>query len=315
MNICCPFLCRTFHPPFRLRLVVVKAARLGLSLAGPDPSIHVEVSAGNNPRKSTSRQKLQVHGSKSMFGACDDDISVVWNEPLDLIMNPSETHIRVEVFYAGTFGHDVLGHVDIPIDVFYESPGTCENVVCCGWYPCPWLCHRFCAQKYAWPAVIGAPRAAHMSTWMKQLSKNGDVWSSLASCSCDAMQQAHTQSYDAVVKKLGHPRAWSEYSCLQAVSKNGLVLEYLHDQWQGSTPIENETWYHRVLIAAIRNNPEAVKFVPRKFADDDEVRRVAHDVPKPMIMELQKCGADVGRIWLYFMLNDVYSDADAFHNV
>lgn len=281
MDVCCPFICHRFHPPFGLRLIVVRATRLPAdwgSMASSEINVFVEVSAGNNPRKTTSVQPYKL----SLLGSAKG--CVEWNEPVDLIMYPATTHISIKVRAQETLATETLGSQSLSVDSFYESPGTCSTCTCCGWYPCPRLCHDYCHREYRWPLVRGAP----FPSIEDQDPGCCERWS----C-CRRLRMSGSD---------GSSRRGIGY---EQITPTAAEVQIRQD-WTVFTRLREELRDNYALAhVAVRKNPEALNYASTRLQRDKHLRRLAHKVPQPTIIELHKGATPAGRLFLYFVLYDL----------
>lgn len=286
MNVLFPFVCPKFHPPFQLRLIIVKAKSLKPANVGQITqgymSVYVDVQAGNNPVKSTSVKHYNF--SSAVFAAKASDESVWWNEPIDLVIQPSVSSITVQVRTQTAFGAEVTGSVILPVEEFYEPPGPCFECLACGYYPCPKLLG---ANKY--PFTRGAPRDIHFGG--RQLEE-GDQALSGKFC-CDVLQPE--QQRIGIRKGKLFKNDPDKQRVVEEVQEDGMKLKDVDSRWRDDKD---------VVMAAVGNNSEAIKYASPEKQADLQVRRIAANAPEPMILQLESDGEPAGRLWAYFVMHN-----------
>lgn len=279
MDVLFPFMCPKFHPPFQLRLMIVKARCLqGMSsMTTGYTHVYAECSAGNNPKTTTSVQPYNA------------DDSVWWNEPIDLIIPSSLNSIRINIKANGALGADTLGTVDIPVDGFYEPPGPCHQCTLCGVFPCPKL---FGSHK--WPFVRGAPRDLDYGV----LVDDGvDIESA---CCCDSSGNTSTSR-----KRVANLFANAHVTSAHGIAKSqALERVRLDGNALGEPGMERWRNDEDVVVSAILQNPSAMEYASKRLQEDLHVTRVAAGLPQPMILELEHYGEPAGRLWVYFVMHD-----------
>mmetsp|Transcript_102141 Transcript_102141/g.288480 ORF Transcript_102141/g.288480 Transcript_102141/m.288480 type:complete len:374 (-) Transcript_102141:395-1516(-) len=286
MNVCCPVCCPKFHPPFGLRLVIIKARRLPIGwadMATGSMSIYAEVRAGTNPVKSTSVQTYRLKSGVGGVTLSGDD-TVWWNEPIDLVMCPGDHTVRIELCQKATpsASPEFLGRVNVPVDGFYQDPGMCTNLPWCNSYPFPKWCHRWFKTAYHWPFIRGAPRKLEFRVRGSEriTSETG----------------TKTRADSAALDGLDASLISDKHKALLLMQRNGMELEWLPEQFRADKD---------VVMTAVSQNPDAIAFASEDLRQDAQIVRIAAQVPTPMILELRKSGEPAGRLWLYFVLYDL----------
>uniref|UniRef100_A0A7S2BRU1 DUF4116 domain-containing protein n=1 Tax=Alexandrium andersonii TaxID=327968 RepID=A0A7S2BRU1_9DINO len=290
MNVCCPWVCPRYHPLFRLRVVIVKARHLrSAAVEAKDKglgsqAVFAEVEAGFNPAKTTSAQTYNHLGNDTVW----------WNEPIDLVMYPSVTTIHIDLYRKGT--PDVwLGSLDIPVDSFYEPPGTLGDCTLCG-RSCAKVCNELCGTEYKWPFVRGAPTHSEWRLqsrqWIDHCAGNEEKqrWAELGEIGRTAM-------FSSSSAPPGQTR-WSrlseqKFQAIQQVNVDGASLRGMPDALRADKD---------VVMAAVKQDADALRFAAPSLQRDPAVQRAAADVPEPMILPINHDNADVGRLWVYFVM-------------
>eukprot|EP00933_Yihiella_yeosuensis_P025031 TRINITY_DN19400_c0_g1_i1.p1 TRINITY_DN19400_c0_g1~~TRINITY_DN19400_c0_g1_i1.p1 ORF type:complete len:402 (-),score=40.76 TRINITY_DN19400_c0_g1_i1:109-1251(-) len=288
MNVWCPFVCPKFHPPHALRMIILKATRLNFDELAPDnPEVYVQVAAGGNPVKTTSCQKCEGSNKGKT------DAEVLWNEPMDVLMNPSDTQIHFDLFHRDGRSETNLGTLTLPVDAIYEPPGACPDCPCFGKYNCPQFCQKTFKTAYRWPFVRGAP------TWkdVKRESRLRNRSDLCCCCYCDEYwpekdEVHHAPSQNAMLTGNG-----SRNEVLKTVLADGMKLGSVSQEYRNDRD---------VVLAAVKQNPGAIQFASEALQSDVQVRRIASSVPKPLLLRVRnrKNGKESCRLWAYFIFHN-----------
>jgi len=296
MNVCCSWICPRFHPPFRLRIIIVKAKHLQESVLGDlgagGMAVYAEVRAGNNPVKTTSVQAYNRFETST----------VLWNEPIDMVMYPATTTVSIALYHTGT--DDIwLGSLHIPVDAFYEPPGSCSEWTICG-HSGARLCSELLGAEYRWPFVRGAPST---SEWRLQ-SRQGGCCRHREECErWEVLHDiGHTVLLPVASPRSNDMRTWSglsghKFEAIQDVTNSGMRLRELPDVLRADKD---------VVLAAVRQNAGALQFAAPSLQHDPMVRQAAADAPEPAILKLERGDEDAGKLWVYFILHGMGQDED-----
>mmetsp|Transcript_123721 Transcript_123721/g.385269 ORF Transcript_123721/g.385269 Transcript_123721/m.385269 type:complete len:386 (+) Transcript_123721:146-1303(+) len=291
MNVCCPWVCPKFHPPFRLRIILVKARHLHLgALDDKDRgrgqlSLYAEVEADRNPVKTTSAQVYLRNNT------------VVWNEPVDMVVYPSTTSIRINLYHKDGQSDLWLGSLDVPVDSIYEPPGTLSEFSLCG-RSCAKLCSEFCGAAYRWPFVRGAPSNSEWRLQNRQWvdccvgHKEKQRWAALGDLGRTAMFSSST-----VLP--GQTSLWSrlsgqKFKAIQQVNAKGMMIRELPDTLRADKD---------VVMAAVKQDAGALRYAAPALQNDPSVQRAAANVPEPMILQVQRGHEEMGKLWAYFIMH------------
>jgi len=296
MNVCCPFVCAKYHPPFRLRIILVKARHLheGLEDAGGPMAVYAEVRAGTNPVKTTS---VQTYQRRTKAG--DGHDTVWWNEPVDVVMRPAATSVTIDL-YRSAARPLWIGTLHVPVDAVYEPPGTCTECNPCG-YSGAKLCSRFFGTEYRWPFVRGLPRPQELYEVRPLFhdcvpGSGGDEdqwkWQLL-----DAYDVFHESSGPAAPAPADGPKG----KALRQVKRDGARLAELPPQLQADRD---------VVLASVQQNGDAIRFATPELQQDMEVQRVACRAPRPLILPLNRGGEEAGKLWVYFIFHSLDEEED-----
>lgn len=293
MDLCCPIFCPRFRPPFALRVVLVKARKLEAAAAGR--SIYVEVLAGDNPAKTTSLQRYHDEPGLEY---------VVWNEPVDLLIEPSMTHLAISVYSKGLLGDSLVGSVQVPIDGIHEPRGACHQCPCFGSYDFwPSLWARVQMARYEWPLVRGTPDDRE---WYRPAAR----MACLRCCGlCDKPAQ-RVKTYTHLLTKVpeqhaapggrasesSSPGARSRREAARLVARNGLHLQYLSERLKAD---------RQIVALAVHQNGDALRFASPALRQDLELQRIAAKVPEPFVLQLHHHGKPAGRLFAYFVLRSL----------
>jgi len=294
MNACCPIVCPKFHPPFRLRVVLVQAKRLPQEcLAGGDGGMRVyaQVTVAGNPSKTTSAVRCSPRGPGG--GA-----AVAWHEPVDLTMYPSNTELKIDLVDAAS--GKTFASVTVPVDSFYESPGSLTDVPWCGVYQCPRLWSTHFGAEYKWPFVRGAPSLEELGMHLADQESAGCLG---GCCGASAPTANHELRLERRAALQTHTARQGEKAfALSSVQGNGMELAHLPEHLRSDRD---------VVLVAVRENGEAIQFASPEMQADIEVQRVAARAPAPMVLALHAAsGEDAGRLWAYFVMHGLEEDED-----
>lgn len=135
MNLCCSCICPPYHPPFRLRAIVHYAKSLRYTegivgrMTGKNVDAYVQIHVNHNPKKTTSVVQVPLK---------NDIFPVVWNEPIDLIINSSASKLHVTVWDQDFQTDDTVGEAVVLVEEFFKS----KKSDCC------WGCCSMGQEKY-----------------------------------------------------------------------------------------------------------------------------------------------------------------------
>lgn len=117
----CPCVFGEFHPPFRLRIVVLEGWNLRKSDVLTQMQSYIIFRSGNNPLKSTSIRKVPIR---------NDTYPVVWNDVVDLEIEITDKWVSFEVVDQDTYSEDdVIGAAGIYVhEIFEKMEGRLSEV-------------------------------------------------------------------------------------------------------------------------------------------------------------------------------------------
>jgi len=303
MEFCCPFICPKYHPPFRLRVIVVKAKRLQESLVDGIKGhmrVYAEVRAGTNPAKTTSLQPYSQSGDQGHAAK-----TVTWNEPIDMVMYPAATSLHIDLIHKEALKESWLGTANVLVDSFYKNPGACEDCHICGKSMAK-LGHKAFGTEYRWPFARGEPSTRELKEESGPcdfcFKKSREEKRRLVTLEgghglfLDTMDKPPMQS-----AMLTQEESREKYQAIQKVSRNGRALAQLSAAMRSDKD---------VVLAAVRQKGKAIEFASHELQNDVHVQRVAAQVPRPMVVPLTRGGEDAGRLWVYFIMHGIGEDDD-----
>eukprot|EP00929_Paragymnodinium_shiwhaense_P100095 TRINITY_DN6214_c0_g1_i1.p1 TRINITY_DN6214_c0_g1~~TRINITY_DN6214_c0_g1_i1.p1 ORF type:complete len:452 (+),score=63.56 TRINITY_DN6214_c0_g1_i1:71-1426(+) len=309
-DIWCPCICPSFHPPFGLRLIVVKARHLPESvadMAGAAPmEVYVEAEAGNNPKKSTSAQRYKptiwdMGDNKLITYLNPGTDTVVFNEPLHVQVPPSLGNITLNIYKKTFTGQaELLCTRTVEVDSFYEPPGMCFRAQCCGWFPlAKWIAFLpFLGQVYKYPFIRGAPRS--------HVEKERLVKKELRKLAGFIPQQQQMDATMPLVSELKTEEEAQGLSPEEIRKEVAKATEIVHDNWtlikQLPAWLADNT---EVAVAAVTEDNEAYKFCGKNAQQDEAVLSAAYGVPRPMVLQMFRKGLPAGKLWVYFVMHDI----------
>jgi len=291
-NVLCPFVCPKFHPPFRLRMIILKAKKLrvdSVSHTAGFLDVYAQVTTGKNPGKTTSLQRYVLERPGSADG------SVTWNEPLDVVMDPSDNLVHIELNRKDKSSEACIGSVSLPASAIFESAGCFGDFPCCGFYCWPRFCSLF-GCEYRWPFVRGAP------TWREARDRYRAARPCLWWCCIPRFFMEDTEAREAM---LSAPQLSIEEQArsdaLQLVKEDGLQLQQLPYDFQND---------REVVLEAVKQNGEALRFASPALQSDPELQRESAEVPKPLVLQLHYKGKYAGLLWAYFIIHGLNQEDD-----
>lgn len=307
-DIICPCICHKYRPKFGVRFHIVKARYLNTGALSGDIKVYCRVWAGNNPLKTTS---MQTYNNPNLFtGPATGDIdrsgwqTVIWNEPVDLVIYPSTGNIQIVVHDLGMLGNEqTLGTVYLDVGAFYEEDkAVCSYLWfgCCDWCP---PCFPKSLFKPKWPLIKGAPsleelqhhHAMTTATCSQTISR---------SLGLDALQQIGAGLFAEDAVQLG-PETDNLNTIMEGLADDGMQLEHLNKKFRKDKD---------VVVVAVRDNPKALQYASKKLQYDPMVQRIQYKLPEPMILEILSWGRPAGYMWAYMILSHEVSCETEFRS-